>query len=714
MSRTNAGTSGKSEDQLRTVITVCCFILCLLISAVSAKDFTPQEQRDIILNYMFATGQISRAQAASEGLSVEQETTEPLKCGTPAILEFVLNKDKLDKSLMKSLGVQTPSRPTGLDDSLVSPSGRFLIHYTTTGPNAVYTGFPGYADSVARIYDDVYNHMVNVLGYPAPPEDGFYPGSGDNKFDVYLKDLGSSYYGLTYVDSARIDGPGTTRATAFQVLDNDYQSITPYRNRPLDAVRVTCAHEFFHVIQFGMDFTETEQNVVAGVEGPAWQEMSAVWSEEENYTNINDYYYYLPYFFRAPWESIQSFPTSSSLHPYACGIFPIFLAQRYGKNVIRDAWIKCGQVPGPNYLTAINSVIDSVTGGTDSLATAFREFALWNYFTGSRASVAPAGVGYTERAYYPSFNDRPDSAVMAVWNSYPVTILGDNPQQGYEANPFSPDHNAAFYVRFQELPNIKYNTTYWKCNNGAFPNCTDSTKVTDTTLGYDFSHIDSLFTILSYRDTSFHHGWGVSLVYQLSNFPDSMLVDRGIFPFSPVQIGVSIINPHQYQSVTMIFSPASTEMTAFRPLISKGNFFVAYNVADSSALDSSLVNIPTAIFDPYPNPVVVSKLSDPKVTFKFQIPTDSNSFPVYGQPYSGSDPYLVIDIYTIAGEHIRTLDAVSTPDPRYGEYFSDWDLQNAAGKDVASGVYLAYARLYSAQLKGTLLAEKKTKVALIR
>ena len=65
---------------------------------------------------------------------------------------------------------------------------------------------------------------------------------------------------MTYLDSARIDGVGSIRATAFMVLDNDYQEIYSYQSRPIEAVRVTCAHEFFHVIHFGIDFTEADVN----------------------------------------------------------------------------------------------------------------------------------------------------------------------------------------------------------------------------------------------------------------------------------------------------------------------------------------------------------------------------------------------------------------------------------------------------------------------
>ncbi len=35
--------------------------------------------------------------------------------------------------------------------------------------------------------------------------------------------------------------------------------------------------------------------------------MSAVWMEEQQYTGINDYYNYLPFFFGTPMSSIQQF-----------------------------------------------------------------------------------------------------------------------------------------------------------------------------------------------------------------------------------------------------------------------------------------------------------------------------------------------------------------------------------------------------------------------
>ena len=192
-----------------------------------------------------------------------------------------------------------------------------------------------------------------------------------------------------------------------------------YADRPLDAVRVTAAHEFFHAVQFGIDFTESEVygSGPTAISARYWMEMSATWMEEQLYDNINDYYNYLPYFFNDPRLSLQQFNSYADLRPYANVVFPLFLAEQYGPGIIKSIWLRCRAAgPGPQFLFVANAALDSATGGGGDWVTAFREFTLWNWFTGSRANLAPAGLGYSERQAYPAF---PDS-MIASWNSYPV------------------------------------------------------------------------------------------------------------------------------------------------------------------------------------------------------------------------------------------------------------------------------------------------------
>ena len=114
------------------------------------------------------------------------------------------------------------------------------------------------------------------------------------------------------------------------------------------------------------------------------------------------------------------------------------------------------------------------------------------------------------------------------------------------------------------------------------------------------------------------------------------------------------------------------------------------------------------------NPVVVGELINEVMTFKFQVPTDSLGFPIYGEAYSGTDPALTIDVFSVAGDHVCTLDETSDSDALFGTYWIEWDLRNSGGKDVSSGVYVAYARLYESSSRNAVLAEEKTKIVVIR
>lgn len=687
---------------MKKITIVICLVFAIGAS-VFGEELSRKRQMQIIQEYLYATGQ--RELLAS--LSLEDGLPEGvLKCGTPAILNFVMNRDKLDPDLLKSLGVQLQDRPTGLEDSVLSPSGVFAIHYTTGGIDRIYTGFEGYADSVAAIYDEVYAYFIDTLEYPAPPSDGFYPEGGGDAFDIYLIDLGTSYYGLTYTDSILIDGPLSTRATAFQVLDNDYDHVAHLYPDRLDAVRVTCAHEFFHVVQFGIDFTEFPD------QGPYWMEMSATWMEEMKYDYINDYYYYLPSFYVDPRLSFERFDSSYDLHPYGSMVFPLFLSERFGTDMIRDIWLKCADLgQGSQFLPAAGEVIDSATSGQESFATAFQEFALWNYFTENRSVLAPAGMGYSERFDWGDtlgFTELPPDPAITVLNSYEDTVS----VSGFE-NTYNPDHNAAFYLKLDELRLLKPDTTYWVCNSGSFPACDDSAQVIDPLADYDIMYVDSTLSVTFALASTFPYDWGFSTIFQFEDNLDSAEVIQTTLPRGAIDtVEFEYEDYSQWRSVAFVLTPASDNPLLFTPLF---DYDIGYSLsAELSILDSAMMNLPGAVMAPYPNPVVVSELISDMMTFKFQVPTDSLGFPIYGESYSGSEPYLIIDIFSVAGDHVCTLDETAIADERLGEYTVEWDLENAGGEDVASGVYIIFGRLFDSSSMRILLAEDKTKVVVIR
>ncbi|MEE8575885.1 MAG: MXAN_6640 family putative metalloprotease, partial [candidate division Zixibacteria bacterium] len=566
------------------------FLICFSITVTAADELSRERQLEIIQHYLLATGHTQILTALSLSTEVPDDVQLPLKCGTPAVTQFVLNYDKFDADLKKILGEMADTRPDSLynlNESIVSPSGNFRIHYTNSGPNAVPS--VDYVNSVAAIYDEVYAFLIDTLSYPPPPSDGDYDPAGD-EFDVYLRDLGGIYYGLTHLD----DTITNQSATTYQELDNDYdsQEFPAYAGRPLDAVRVTCAHEFFHVVQFGMDYTEG----TFSFQGPYWMEMSAVWMEEAKYDHINDYYTYLPYFFEEPYTSIQRFSSEVffELHPYASVVYPLFLSERFDRDYIREIWSQCVVlgVRSDDFLEAADYVIDSATGGAYSFASTFHEFTVWNYFTGSRAVMAPDGFGYSEADAYEEFMDHGSDSVIAVYNNYEDSVFQDRVSN----TPLNPYHNAAFYMRLDEVQTISLDTTYWICADGNFPTCLDSVQVIDPTLGYEELHVDSTFTIGFDLDPDFPYDWGLNIIYQLEDNPDSTIVEMTTLSqgFSDI-LEFEYSDLQQYRSVAFVVTPSSANRALF--WYPNGWYDVGYQISTEHVIiDSTMINLPAAVF----------------------------------------------------------------------------------------------------------------------
>jgi len=709
---------------LKIPLIVLLFLIVCVSSAIQAETLSRERQVEIIENYMYVTGQSTQLPPQALEVMPYHPEQPPLKCGTPAIADFEFYRDKLDPDLLKALGVRTQTRPSYPDErTFDSPDSLFKVHYTTSGYHAVYCagddgdgdGVPDYVENVAVIMDSVYDHEINLLGYPPPPSDGFYDPSGD-KYDVYISNLGGAVFGQTYPDEYALDDTNHTRVTSFLEVENDYKEMLAYKDRPLDAVRVTCSHEFFHAVQFGIDYTEMEVDTLEETYYAKryWMEMSAVWMEEEIYDGINDYYAYLPFFFDYPRQSIQQFNTTTNdLHPYGSVVLPIFLSEKYGRDIIKDIWLRCGAMgPGPQFLAAADSVIDSLSAGTDDWPTAFREFALWNYFTGERSSYVPEGVGYSEKEMYPAipdtiFQQLSDTCIDTIpgivnHTEYPVKELGNE-------NTWKPEHNGAAYVQFHYTHVIKSDTTFWVCHSWVSDSCTDSTQVIDTTLGYDFMRVDSFFTVFIALGDGVHlsppQPWGLSILYMADTLTDSVAVDKLLLEYGSMY-KLQIPNPNQYWSVAMIISPGSDLWQAYRS--TDYDFSLSYYVPE--VIESILPQGLAAVLAPYPNPAVVSEMGGSPLKFKFQIPMDSLDDYLY------PNPRLSVDIFNVAGEFVKGFDTTLPPYPwnQTMEFVLDWNMKNERGRDVASGVYIAVARLYSEVKKGLLLAADKAKIAIIR
>ncbi len=710
-------------------------------SASDALTLSKERQQQIIQDYLYVTGSPNRlpARYGKVAEAVGEDREHPLiKCGTSAVADFVINRSLMDPEVLKAAGLSTITARPVTDTSYNSPGGWFKIHYNRFGKDTVYqaskqtivSGVPDYVSKCAQIADSVWLHDSTVLGYSPPPKDSFYPQGGDDRYDIYLINLVPDFYGLAYLDSIYIDGPGGQRATSFIELSKDYQGLSNYKTHPLDAVRVTTAHEFFHAIQFGIDFTEYDGVDPAGFTRRYWMEISAVWMEQEQYPNIPDYYYYLPYFFDDPSTSLQQFKTFYDLHPYGSCVFAIFLSERFGRDYIRYIWERCGALgPGPQFFTATDQILHEQAGS--SLPQAFAEFALWNYFTGSRSSLVPANLGYIHRADYPEF---PESHIPELSDDSGFVCASGCPT----INTAEPEHNGAEYITFVNTRLVR--NRYWASRDIVDTNSICVVDFTQTSLGVDSTelpedlvtahcgmqttrcrfrdgcddtthvNIDTSFTV-SGQVATLTMPWGVSVVERFApddargTSSDSIFAESFLVPGGS-NFSIPIAHPELCRSLSVVFTPSSTQISRYVP---NQGLDLSYYWDEKRATNAASVNLPALVLVPYPNPAVVSQMSSRNLTFRFQFPTDATGLPVH------SSIRIRLDLYSITGEHIFASDTTVSDEgpPEFPEI--KWNMKNMSGREVASGVYIGVARLFGEGSSGeALVTESRVKVAVIR
>lgn len=293
------------------------------------------------------------------------------KCGFHLLAHYFASPSA-DKSL-KSLLQQRPTN----DTSIVSSSGRFRIHFDTTGgsepslynsssqpiPNSSFA----FADSVADICDHVYTIEVDTLGFPPPPSDS--GAGGGYEYDVYVQSLPQGEYGYTDWDENRpiIDRTNATYAT-WMVIRNEFQ--TTY-TRGIPALKVTVAHEFNHAIQVG-NFGLWPNDIY-------FYELTSTWLEQVVYPGIRDYFQYLPNFFSNVDRPFNLYDPDNYAGYERC-VFGIFVQNEYGSSVMVAIWNNIGR---EQVIPALEDQFN-----TAGPANVFLLFAQWNYFTSYRAGSA--------------------------------------------------------------------------------------------------------------------------------------------------------------------------------------------------------------------------------------------------------------------------------------------------------------------------------------
>ncbi|MCK5833197.1 hypothetical protein KAH81_05950 [bacterium] len=294
-----------------------------------------------------------------------------IKCGLPELIE---SKSPL-----------TLSRPVL---SYYYDSDNFRVWYNLTGTNAIpgddnspADGIPDWAQFATEYLERARALLVDTLEFRSPiPDSSILPGlsdvGGDDRTDVYFLDM--EFYGMTYLDTMLSGGVGP----AFLTIENDFEaaSFPEYIGREHEALAVTCAHEFFHSIHYAYGSNSS---------WIWWMEATAVWSEERNYPDVNDYLNYLPAFQNSPEAGLNN--NSPAGRFYGSCLFPMFLTANYGDPVINAIW---ELVPVNNVYPAIFLWANGIDLNTKEL---YGDFAHWNLLVGENYN----GYGYSDAALMP-------------------------------------------------------------------------------------------------------------------------------------------------------------------------------------------------------------------------------------------------------------------------------------------------------------------------
>jgi hypothetical protein len=372
----------------------------------------------------------------------------------------------------------------------------FRLHYTTEGPEAIsdfsdsdndgiydivewtcedyeacfalYTGgsyygynskgnyhmlpVPGYED-----YMPLRDYYEDVDGEPWPGDD--YDYGGNDKWDIYLIELGSGTGGATYIDRPFTLEPWFAYSS-YSVQHNDIyygDHGDPFSGSPVGWNTTSIApHEFGHAIQFMHDALESSPSAPTGQE--RWYlEATCMWDEHYCYEGQPDFLGRASSWLNNTRRSIED----DGYGGYDCCVINMFLEDwsekgPIGQNidpnkVVPEVW-RAAAGPGDPYFTGESSVnrdpkdaISYVVETYDTSKTyvegrgfpdAFEIFTKWNWFTGSRDD----GDHYF---YGPQLNE------VNPTHNYGAA---DYPLAEPEASPFFVDHLGHAYFLFEELP----------------------------------------------------------------------------------------------------------------------------------------------------------------------------------------------------------------------------------------------------------------------
>lgn len=335
-------------------------------------------------------------------LSPAEDPSEIPHCGTPLKHRLSHDWNKLEPATQKVLAKQLAAPVlSGAESTLWSPSGRFRIHYTFSGGDAVPS--IGWVQTVAQTFDDVAAAYA-ARGWRLAPTTAGAP------YDVYLRELASQkMYGQTTApNDFAAPSPGFLNAfRSYIEIDNNFTDsiYTGAFGGPYSAnqsLQITVAHEYHHAIQYGYNYYFD-----------IWYaEATSTWHEDELYDGVNQLYNYLKASMFNTNLSLDIPTNTTTGGGYGRWLFNRHLAEAHtGQPIVRNIWEQLATtLPAGTSDIPMNPIIDSVLQKSGS-------------------SLGSDLLGYASKLYTGAWTTHltetdliPAVSMSGIFSSLPITV----------------------------------------------------------------------------------------------------------------------------------------------------------------------------------------------------------------------------------------------------------------------------------------------------
>ena len=362
-------------------------------------------------------------------------------------------RDCLQQAELDALG--RSSRPEK-DTLAISPSGHFYIHYDTTGTAAPdltdsdSNGVPDYIDEVGIIADSAHHVLVDIMEWEEEPFDG------EGGYDIYIMSYAAGVYGFNYKDIGN---------TSYLQIDNDYVGYnSKFDLAPIEIMRITVGHEYFHGIQWGY-----EENLGSNA---YFYEMTSMWFEDILIPEGNDYL--------DGWaDDLLNNPTAAFDNTgggYELALFGHYLSSYIDPNgvedeknstIMREIWERYGST-NSNAIHSVEYVLE------DNYNTSFIEvwvdFISRNLYNGIDESF----YYYSDQALIDPITTYPQGLSLASTETFTLQLDGESVSiQSYELADIATvfiTHSSSDYVgRVASLSSGSIeNSLLWGTNSTSF------------------------------------------------------------------------------------------------------------------------------------------------------------------------------------------------------------------------------------------------------